>query len=58
MAAWSQGNGGAALAKGRPGGRISVTEAATSAGYTNLSQFSRDYKARFRESPSQTLADA
>lgn len=48
----------AALAKGRPGGRTSVTEAATAAGYTNLSQFSRDYKARFRESPSRTLADA
>ena len=36
----------------------SVTEAATAAGYTNLSQFSRDYKARFREAPSRTLADA
>jgi AraC-like DNA-binding protein len=48
----------AALAKGGPAVRTSVTEAATAAGYTNLSQFSRDYKARFRESPSQTLADA
>ena len=47
-----------ALARNRAGARISVTEAATSAGYTNLSQFSRDYRARFRESPSQTLADA
>lgn len=47
-----------ALAGNRAGVRTSVTEAATAAGYTNLSQFSRDYKARFRESPSQTLADA
>ena len=45
------------LARGRRGAS-SVTEAATAAGYTNLSQFSRDYKARFREAPSQTLADA
>ena len=47
-----------ALAKGRGHGPNSVTEAAITAGYTNLSQFSRDYKARFRESPSQTLAHA
>lgn len=47
-----------ALTKGQPGARTSVTEAATEAGYTNLSQFSRDYKARFRELPSQTLAGA
>jgi len=46
------------LLKGRRRGAHSVTEAATAAGYANLSQFSRDYKARFRESPSQTLADA
>jgi AraC-like DNA-binding protein len=46
------------LVKGRRRGAHSVTEAATAAGYANLSQFSRDYKARFRESPSQTLADA
>ena len=47
-----------ALVKGRGRGSNSVTQAALAAGYTNLSQFSRDYKARFRESPSQTLADA
>jgi AraC-like DNA-binding protein len=47
-----------ALVKGRHNGANSVTQAATAAGYTNLSQFSRDYKARFREAPSQTLADA
>ena len=47
-----------ALVKGRRNGANSVTQAATAAGYTNLSQFSRDYKARFREAPSQTLADA
>jgi AraC-like DNA-binding protein len=46
------------LVKGRRRGAGSVTEAATAAGYTNLSQFSRDYKARFRESPSQTWAEA
>ena len=46
----------AILSKGRRHGALSVTEAATAAGYTNLSQFSRDYKARFRELPSQTLA--
>lgn len=46
----------ATLARGRRHGRASVTEAATAAGYANLSQFSRDYKARFRELPSQTLA--
>lgn len=46
----------ATLSKGRRHGVLSVTEAATAAGYTNLSQFSRDYKARFRELPSQTLA--
>jgi AraC-like DNA-binding protein len=48
----------AALALGRRQGNTSVTEAATAAGYSNLSQFSRDYKARFREPPSQTLAEA
>ena len=47
-----------ALIRGRRRGTTSVTEAATAAGYTNLSQFSRDYKARFREAPSRTLADA
>lgn len=47
-----------ALVKGRGRSPNSVTQAALTAGYTNLSQFSRDYKARFRESPSQTLADA
>lgn len=47
-----------ALVKARRGGSSSVTQAAIEAGYTNLSQFSRDYKARFRESPSQTLVDA
>jgi AraC-like DNA-binding protein len=47
-----------ALVKGRRLGANSVTQAATAAGYANLSQFSRDYKARFREAPSQTLADA
>ena len=46
------------LIKGRRAGANSVTQAATAAGYTNLSKFSRDYKARFRESPSQTLAVA
>jgi AraC-like DNA-binding protein len=46
-----------ALLKARRDGAASVTEVATAAGYTNLSQFSRDYRARFRESPSQTLAD-
>jgi AraC-like DNA-binding protein len=46
----------AALARGRRQGNMSVTEVATNAGYGNLSQFSRDFKARFRESPSQTLA--
>jgi AraC-like DNA-binding protein len=46
-----------ALIRGRRHGTTSVTEAATAAGYTNLSQFSRDYKARFREAPSRTLAD-
>ena len=48
----------AALALGRRQGNTSVTEAATAAGYSNLSQFSRDYRMRFRESPSQTLAEA
>ncbi len=47
-----------ALIKGRGRGRHSVTEAAIAAGYTNLSQFSRDYKVQFRESPSQTLTTA
>jgi AraC-like DNA-binding protein len=47
-----------ALVKGRRKGSNSVTEAALSAGYTNLSQFSRDYKDRFREAPSQTLINA
>jgi AraC-like DNA-binding protein len=46
------------LVKGRRGRAISVTEAATAAGYTDLSLFSRHYKGRFRESPSETLADA
>jgi len=45
------------LLKGRAGG-ASVTDAATGAGYCNLSQFSRDYRARFRETPSATLARA
>jgi AraC-like DNA-binding protein len=48
----------AALALGRRQRNTSVTEAATAAGYSNLSQFSRDYRMRFRESPSQTLAEA
>jgi AraC-like DNA-binding protein len=43
-----------ALMKGRANGVVSVTEAAMAAGYTNLSQFSRDYKARFGEPPSRT----
>src|SRR5664279_1334144 len=47
-----------ALVKGRGKGPNSVTEAALAAGYTNLSQFSRDYKDRFREAPSQTLINA
>jgi AraC-like DNA-binding protein len=47
-----------ALVKGRGKGTKSVTEAALAAGYTNLSQFSRDYKDRFREAPSQTLINA
>jgi AraC-like DNA-binding protein len=47
-----------ALIRGRRQGTTSVTQAATAAGYTNLSQFSRDYKARFREAPSKTLDDA
>jgi AraC-like DNA-binding protein len=47
-----------ALVTARRHGSGSVTEAAIAAGYTNLSQFSRDYRARFRESPSQTLVDA
>jgi transcriptional regulator GlxA family with amidase domain len=47
-----------ALVKGRGKGSNSVTEAALAAGYTNLSQFSRDYKDRFREAPSQTLINA
>jgi AraC-like DNA-binding protein len=46
------------LLKGRRSNGSNVTKAATVAGYANLSQFSRDYKARFRESPSRTLADA
>jgi transcriptional regulator GlxA family with amidase domain len=45
----------AALALGRRRGNTSVTEIATAVGYSNLSQFSRDYKVRFREAPSQTL---
>ena len=45
-----------ALVRGRRQGTTSVTEAATAAGYTNLSQFSRDYKARFREAPSRPCA--
>lgn len=36
-------------------GPVSVTEAALSAGYTNMSQFSRDYRLKFREPPSKTL---
>ena len=48
----------AALALGCRQGNTSVTEVATAAGYGNLSQFSRDYKGRFREAPSQTLARA
>ena len=48
----------AALALGPPARHASVTEAATAAGYSNLSQFSRDYRMRFRESPSRTLAEA
>jgi AraC-like DNA-binding protein len=47
-----------ALVKGRGKGPNSVTEAAVAAGYANLSQFSRDYKDRFREAPSQTLTNA
>jgi transcriptional regulator GlxA family with amidase domain len=46
------------LLKGCRSNGSNVTKAATVAGYANLSQFSRDYKARFRESPSRTLADA
>ena len=47
-----------ALVKGRRGRTISVTDAAVAAGYTDFSLFSRHYKGRFRESPSQTLADS
>lgn len=47
----------AALLKGRESG-VTVTAAALGAGYSNLSQFSRDYRTRFRESPSQTLTRA
>jgi AraC-like DNA-binding protein len=45
------------LLKGRAGGAC-VTDAAMGAGYANLSQFSRDYKRRFRETPSATLSRA
>ena len=47
-----------ALMKDRRHGSISVTDAAIAVGYANLSQFSRDYRARFRESPTQTRAYA
>jgi AraC-like DNA-binding protein len=46
------------LVKGRRKRAVTVTQAATAAGYTDLSLFSRHYKARFREAPSETLADA
>lgn len=36
-------------------GPVTVTQAALSAGYTNMSQFSRDYRLKFREPPSKTL---
>lgn len=45
------------LLKGRVGGAC-VTDAAMGAGYSNLSQFSRDYRVRFRETPSATLSRA
>ncbi|WP_025052413.1 AraC family transcriptional regulator [Sulfitobacter noctilucae] len=48
----------AELSKGYRHGANSVTEAAMKAGYTNMSQFSRDYRIRFRESPSETLRQA
>ena len=34
---------------------LTVTEVAMSCGYTHLSRFSRDYRARFGETPSRTL---
>lgn len=43
-----------ALLDGAPGDRI--TGIAFDAGYEHLGRFSRDYKARYGESPSQTLA--
>lgn len=44
------------LIKAHKTGTSRVTQAAVAAGYSNLSQFSRDYKARYREAPSKTLA--
>jgi AraC-like DNA-binding protein len=43
-----------ALLKAAPGTRI--TEIALDSGYAHLGRFSRDYKARYGESPSRTLA--
>jgi AraC-like DNA-binding protein len=48
----------ASLVSGRGRGATTVTQTAISVGYTNLSQFSRDYKLRFREAPSKTLGTA
>lgn len=45
------------LIKANKTGTSRVTQAAVAAGYSNLSQFSRDYKERYREAPSQTVAD-
>lgn len=48
----------AELIKGYRDGANSVTDAAMKAGYTNMSQFSRDYRIRFRETASETLRQA
>lgn len=44
-----------ALLKEGEGKASSVTEAALRVGYTNMSQFSRDYRVQFCEPPSKTL---
>jgi AraC-like DNA-binding protein len=49
-------NARAALRKAR-GARESVTDIALGAGYSNLSRFCRDYRARFGETPSATMRD-
>lgn len=45
----------AELLQGSEGEAISVTDAALRVGYTNMSQFSRDYRMQFSETPSRTL---